>query len=1402
FFSGTSSATDSSTDLKELMGLRLFNTEPDLGSGCLVEAGFKTYGLGSTLGVVGLSFLAVFVGFSAGEFGLLHATQNRNPKDFSLCSLSTELEISKNRFFIGQVKHRVRSWMELMLPLKVIDDQLGYAFTWAHKSASKMSKLDRYLISKGVLDLFPHLSALCLDRHLSDHRPILLWETIYNYGPFPFRFFHSWKINIQQNLSEVDKFVDQGKSNDEILIKRITLLNDLQEPNNRNAMEISQKAKIRWSIEGDENSKCFHEVKRAVWDCGTNKSPGPDGFSFEFCRKYWTTIDDDVFQAVKDSFVNRHFPRGCNSSFIALIPKIQDAKFVKYFPPISLIGSVYKIIAKILANRLCVVLSYLKSDVQSAFVANRQILDGPFILNELLSWSQMLLQLQLLIGCSIIIALFNYLGVKVGSKMSRITSWDDVISKVSSRLSKWKLKLLSIGGLKQGDPISPFLFILIMETLYLTFKRVLNASLYKGISLNDSFTISQLFYADDVVFISEWNNNNIQTLLSVLRCFYLASGLKINLHKSKLMRIGVSSNVVVAAASLIGYSILIAPFNYLGVKVGSNMSRITSRDDVISKVSSRLSKWKLKLLSIGGRLSLLKSVLTSILLYHMSIFKVPMGVLNYLESIRRKLFYGVDGLDRKLAWIGWNMVLTSIKNDAIFGNKGALDTHKLIPRRSPWQDVILAIHSLQSNGEVALKVLYKRLYALEMCKSISVAKKWVIPLCLTLFVGCQEMVWSLEGSQEFSAKSSRILFDKTILPKAKVPSRWLRVVPIKVNVHAWRVCLDKLPTRANLSLRGMNIPSIACPFVASGHCRDAFSIMIYFIDYHSLEVGFSVGSEIATPTNNDVGLFRLYGEKKWEKAKMVVVRGVTLIDGSSLWTRFTIAIFSNKGALDPHKLIPRRSPWQDVILAIHSLQSKGEVALKVLYKRLYALEMCKSISVAKKTGHPSLSHSFCRMPRDRWCLSLKGSQEFSTKSSRILIDKIILPKAKVPSRWLRVVPIKVNVHAWRVCLDKLPTRANLSLRGMDIPSIACPFVASGHCRDAFSIMIYFIDYHSLESVLEIKKIKKEQAKKKKRPRYTIMSTNTATLKEFDHKSALYQTMHNNKTFNRNHVNHALYYALMKALIADKGAMDKGVADTVKDHKRQHDDDDEDDEEGPSAGSNQGKAPSKGSKIGKSATAKTPVEEPIEKVVMDDMENNVNEDAVNVVDQPQEDVAPNTSKLFNDTWFIQPPRPPTFDHEWNTIQVITDEPGQQWFNDLLATKKDPFTFDVLMDTPVDFTKFALHGLKVEKLTRELLVGLVYKILKGTCTSSAELEYTMKECFKALINKLDRNNPKNYFFNNELEFLKSFDPEKSYTTSITKIKAARYDLNGIEDMIPRKWSKSLVGYDKEAKRGIKY
>nr|GEY46123.1 hypothetical protein [Tanacetum cinerariifolium] len=211
--------------------------------------------------------------------------------------------------------------------------------------------------------------------------------------------------------------------------------------------------------------------------------------------------------------------------------------------------------------------------------------------------------------------------------------------------------------------------------------------------------------------------------------------------------------------------------------------------------------------------------------------------------------------------------------------------------------------------------------------------------------------------------------------------------------------------------------------------------------------------------------------------------------------------------------------------------------------------------------------------------------------------------------------------------------------------------------------------------LKIRKIKKEQAEKQKMPKYRIKSTDKMTLKEYDLKSTLYQTKNENKSFNRNHDNHALYHALMEALIEDENAMDKGVADTVKNHKRQYDDD-EDDDEDPSA-----------------------------------------------------------------------------------------EPNQ------------------------------------DNHTQEVLLGPVYNLLKGTCTSSIELEYNMEECFKALIDRIDWNNPEGdrcpfnltkplplkgrlgrltvaaeYFFN-DLEILKSSDPlrRKLYTPSYKPPGVIYEDLN---------------------------
>ncbi|GJX86241.1 RNA-directed DNA polymerase, eukaryota, reverse transcriptase zinc-binding domain protein [Tanacetum coccineum] len=177
--------------------------------------------------------------------------------------------------------------------------------------------------------------------------------------------------NFKEELRILDELIDKGNGSDEIVNNRLEILGKLQQviraklrkfdkPPDQNA-HIDMPFPNSLSTDQQKDLECMvskEEVKRAVWDCGTDKSPGPDGFTFGFYRHFWSTIENDN----------------------------PDANMVKDFRPISLIGSIYKIIAKILTNRLVGVLGDIVNEVQSAFISERQILDGPFILNEIMQW--------------------------------------------------------------------------------------------------------------------------------------------------------------------------------------------------------------------------------------------------------------------------------------------------------------------------------------------------------------------------------------------------------------------------------------------------------------------------------------------------------------------------------------------------------------------------------------------------------------------------------------------------------------------------------------------------------------------------------------------------------------------------------------------------------------------------------------------------------------------------------------------------------------------------------------------------------------------------------------------------------------------------------------------------------
>ncbi|KAL7609234.1 hypothetical protein Lser_V15G11445 [Lactuca serriola] len=161
-------------------------------------------------------------------------------------------------------------------------------------------------------------------------------------------------------------------------------------------------------------------------------------------------------------------------------------------------------------------------------------------------------------------------------------------------------------GVRQGDPLSPFLFIIDMEGLNISIK-------------------------------------------------FSSFGLKVNFDKSKVYGIGVSNNDVASCAWMLVCDTASLPFNYLGMPFEANMSLKRNWRPIIERVQSKLSVCKEKTLSLGGRLSLVKSVLGSLPLFHFSLFKVPKYVVDYLEKLQRNFWWG--GGDDKKKNVGWSGML-------------------------------------------------------------------------------------------------------------------------------------------------------------------------------------------------------------------------------------------------------------------------------------------------------------------------------------------------------------------------------------------------------------------------------------------------------------------------------------------------------------------------------------------------------------------------------------------------------------------------------------------------------------------------------------------------------------------------------------------------------------------------
>jgi len=425
------------------------------------------------------------------------------------------------------------------------------------------------------------------------------------------------------------------------------------------------------------------EIKEAVWHCEGMKSPGPDGFNFNFIKKSWRSLKSDFVAALECFHATGVILKGCNASFIALIPKVKDPCTLHQFRPISLVGAIYKVISKVLAGRIKKVLPALIDGSQSAFIEGRGLVDSVVMANEVIEDIRRRGRRGLCLKVDFEKAYDSVSWNFLYDMLRRLGFHHVWIKWIRGCMESSTVSVLVNGspteefkpsrGLRQGDPMAPFLFIIVAEGLAGLVRQAMKANLLLGVKVGiKEVEVAFLQFADDTLFFCEESWSNVVMMKAILRGFELASGLKINFHKSSIAGVNVQPNNLICYSKLLNCKQSGIPFKYLGLEVGGNPRKKSFWEPVLNKLKTRLSVWKGRFLSMAGRTCIIKSVLSAIPLFYISVFKAPEAIYKSIISIQRRFLWGWGKEKRPIAWVRWEDLCKPKKE----GGLGIIDVRK------------------------------------------------------------------------------------------------------------------------------------------------------------------------------------------------------------------------------------------------------------------------------------------------------------------------------------------------------------------------------------------------------------------------------------------------------------------------------------------------------------------------------------------------------------------------------------------------------------------------------------------------------------------------------------------------------------------------------------------------------
>ncbi|KAK1554997.1 hypothetical protein Q3G72_020206 [Acer saccharum] len=469
-----------------------------------------------------------------------------------------------------------------------------------------------------------------------------------------------------------------------------------------------QRARSDWLVAGDRNSKFFHkrasstnpstrninkateaikarlnsdmsqllgevfradEVKRALFEMNPTKAPGPDGFQAIFFQKSWSVVGEELTNICLKVLNGTASIRDFNYTNIVLIPKIKNPSSPKDFRPISLCSVVYKTVTKVMANRLKEILPAIISPSQSAFIPGRLIFDNVLISFEILHsisrkklGKRGLMALKLDMSKAYDRIEWDFIQA-VMIKMNFPQNWIDLVRDCISTSSLSLLlngkpvgKVIPSRGLRQGCPLSPYLFILCAEALSSLLQNSENNGRGLGVKCcRGSPLVSHLFFADDSVLFYRASKENCRTIRNLLTIYENGSGQQVNLQKS---RITFSPNVPQDTRREIQGFFQIADCNthdkYLGLPTLVGRNKRKTFNEIKERVWKKVCSWKSNMFSFGGKEVLINAVAQAIPTYVMSIFQLPVCLCKDLGALISKFWWGSKDGKRKTSWVSWD----------------------------------------------------------------------------------------------------------------------------------------------------------------------------------------------------------------------------------------------------------------------------------------------------------------------------------------------------------------------------------------------------------------------------------------------------------------------------------------------------------------------------------------------------------------------------------------------------------------------------------------------------------------------------------------------------------------------------------------------------------------------------